>query len=551
MSFITLKCKNCGGSMSLNTESHSATCTHCGSTFILADLLDDLDINFAEKTSAKNIEQKMQAGDHLKQGETCLYQANYEEAEKHFKKAIEYDDTNYRAYLGVVKAKTQNLNVIPDNDDYKEYAKCALQFAGVDDEVYVKSELAKIDLLRRESARQTKARRARERMNEIKKNKRKRINKFFTKITIIVSIVFVAAVLIFNFLFSNGNWDRLFESNINVTSAKEFVEALSNSENMEATINIKNDIDFDNASITAFGSSTTPFAGKINGNSHKLSNLNISTTNAENSSYGLFNTISNASINNLILENISINCFHEGVKISSNSVGILAGTAINSTIKNVEVTTNCEISIMSDNFSSLIVGGLVGKISSTTKISSVSSNTTITADFVGNGDASTVCIGGVVGHMEKSYISSCFSQSDIETTMANTKTTNSKLFIGGNIGYIHANGSTADSITKSIFAGKISTYCTKTDQVIAGIAACGADLNAQASNYCLVTSENILKNTISLAKEDLADYYYTEYFMLCTDDHTLIKDKLTQIFESKNWTVGLSEGKLSLNLNNK
>ena len=29
------------------------------------------------------------------------------------------------------------------------------------------------------------------------------------------------------------------------------------------------------------------------------------------------------------------------------------------------------------------------------------------------------------------------------------------------------------------------------------------------------------------------------------------KDKLTQIFESKNWTVGLSEGKLSLNLNKK
>ena len=63
MSFITLKCKNCGSQMTLNTESHSATCTHCGSTFLLADVLDEQDIRITESTTGKDIERKMLAGD--------------------------------------------------------------------------------------------------------------------------------------------------------------------------------------------------------------------------------------------------------------------------------------------------------------------------------------------------------------------------------------------------------------------------------------------------------------------------------------------------------
>ena len=95
--------------MSLNTESHSATCIHCGSTFLISDILDEKDIAFTEKFTPKNLEQKMMAQDALKQGETYLYKAEYEKAENCFKRAIELDENNYKGYLSVVKAKTQNL----------------------------------------------------------------------------------------------------------------------------------------------------------------------------------------------------------------------------------------------------------------------------------------------------------------------------------------------------------------------------------------------------------------------------------------------------------
>ena len=112
MSYITLKCKNCGASMSLNTESHSATCNHCSSTFLIADLLDEKDAAFVSKLSSKEIEQKMIANDALKKGETCLAKGDYTGAEAFFKKAIENDESNFRSYLGVVKANAYGHGAI-------------------------------------------------------------------------------------------------------------------------------------------------------------------------------------------------------------------------------------------------------------------------------------------------------------------------------------------------------------------------------------------------------------------------------------------------------
>ena len=77
-------------------------------------------------------------------------------AEASFKKAIEYDDSNYRSYLGVVKAKTENFNKIPENDDYLQYAHYAISLATGEDLTLVRSELSKIELLATEKRRQKK-----------------------------------------------------------------------------------------------------------------------------------------------------------------------------------------------------------------------------------------------------------------------------------------------------------------------------------------------------------------------------------------------------------
>lgn len=552
MSFITLKCKNCGSQMSLNTESHSATCTHCGSTFLLADLLDEQDIKITEASTPKDIEKKLSAGEELKKGETCIFQANYEEAEQHFKKAIEYDDKNFRAYLGVVKAKTQNLNVIPNNDDYLEYAKCAMHFASFEDQVYVKSELAKIELLKREDIRQKKAKRVKARHEELKKNKKREINKFFTKITIIISVIFVVGILLGNFLFGKDKgWDKMFNSTIDVTTATQFIEALNSDENKSVTINIKKDLDFDNASINPIGSASKPFSGKVNGNGHTIKNVIISTQESGTYNYyGLFGCLSNATISNLVLDNIVINSHTDSSQPSSNCYGILAGMATNTVIKNVKTVASgttfpiptCEISIIKENITSSTVGGLVGKITSSTRISNVAVNTYLTTDYANSTNVATVYHGGIAGYVDKSFITSSLYDGEIEPIISNTNASNTfNLYVGGIAGYVNDEATdTSEFISKNVSTATIETLAVnqaKANQNIGGIVGHGANLNAKATNYCYISEENISKNTNPLEQNELEDYSASNLFAIFTDDTDTITSKLAEIFPAKEWEV--------------
>lgn len=547
MSFITLKCKNCGSQMTLNTESHSATCTHCGSTFLLADVLDEQDIKFTESTTGKDIERKMSAGDEIKKGETCIFQANYEEAEKHFKKAIEYDDKNFRAYLGIVKAKTQNLNVIPENDDYLEYAKCAINFAGFEDEVYVKSELAKIELLKREDFRQKRAKRAKARHEEYKRNKKREINRFFTKITIVIAVIFVVGILLANFLFGKDKgWEKLNNRPIEVSTTMQFVEALNSAENMNKTINIKADLDFERSSISPIGTASKPFTGKINGNNHTIKNLQITITDlGAYNYYGLFGCLENATVSDLTLENIEINALTNSTTASSNSYGILAGTATNSTIKNIKVTGDaCEISVANNNFSSLYIGGLVGKINAGTKITNAAVNTVITTTMDTDSPDDYMYIGGIAGHVDKSYITNSFYDGSIDNYVTPISIINNPhvyTYIAGIAGYVNNDGiNTSTFIEKNISTAKIISYPQikkySTDN-IGGIVAHGANFNVNAENYCYVDGSNIVYITTALNISDLADYSSNDLFAHFTIDEELIEEKLAEFFPEKTWSV--------------
>ena len=238
MSLITLKCKNCGAMVSLNTESHSATCTHCGSTFLITDLLDEKDIAFTEKMNPKNFEQKIIARDAIKQGETFLFQAEYEKSEAAFKKAIEYDENNYKGYLGVVKAKTHNLNNLPENDDYIQYANYAISLAEGDDLVVVKSELSKLNLLSREKNRLKKMHAVSQKNEEKLRSERQSVTKVFTVITVFILLMF-GFFLFISSMFSSA----IFKGDsskkiINIDSYESLQKVMSNSKylNYEITL---------------------------------------------------------------------------------------------------------------------------------------------------------------------------------------------------------------------------------------------------------------------------------------------------------------------------
>ena len=204
MSYITLKCKNCGSNMTLNTESNSATCIHCGSTFLISEILDEKDMAFATQFTPKNLEKKMLAQGAIKQGETHLFQGEFEKAETCFKRAIDLDDTNYKSYLGVVKAKTRNLNTIPDNDDYLQYAHYAISLASGDDLVLVQSELAKIELLRRENSRQKRIKASKKKREEQQLHKQRRHSKLTLFISISILTIIAISLFFGAFIFTTG-----------------------------------------------------------------------------------------------------------------------------------------------------------------------------------------------------------------------------------------------------------------------------------------------------------------------------------------------------------
>ena len=150
MSYINLKCKNCNGEMSLNVEAKTIACNHCGKNYLLNELLDEKDFELINQMNSTYLTNKIQSNSYAKDGDAYIYQAEYEKAEEIYKKAIELDETNCKAYFGVVRAKTHNLNIIPEEKDYKEYEKKALEYASFDEKEHIKQELSKLRLLEAE-----------------------------------------------------------------------------------------------------------------------------------------------------------------------------------------------------------------------------------------------------------------------------------------------------------------------------------------------------------------------------------------------------------------
>lgn len=113
------------------------------------------------------------------------------------------------------------------------------------------------------------------------------------------------------------------------------------------------DIDLAGVDWSPIGSNEIPFAGSLNGNGFKISNLTINADDGANTGdVGLFGVTENASFSNLVLEDVDINTPET---YSKGSVGALIGHAKGSTnVDNVAVT--------GDITGFQKVGGLIGTL---------------------------------------------------------------------------------------------------------------------------------------------------------------------------------------------
>lgn len=149
------------------------------------------------------------------------------------------------------------------------------------------------------------------------------------------------------------------------------------------------------------------FSGKFYGNGHKISNIRNT---GDNYTSGLFGYIKNGSVQDLIVENITI--FGE-------TVGALVGTLYNGTIKNC--TTQGDISLTfvkntnSSSYSdSSYAGGLVGECLSTDNYSASNliTNIYVNGNITANGFK---YVGGVVAY-QRGTVNNCYANAKISTT---------------------------------------------------------------------------------------------------------------------------------------
>ena len=541
MSKIMLKCKNCGANMQTDFEAKVIKCLHCGSTYLLSEILDKQDLDFLKKNSADDISKKLSFNDAIKQGETAIFKADFENAERFFKLAISIDEENYKGYFGVVKAKTKNFNSLPPNDDYKNYANKALELATPDDYVFIKNELEKLTILKKEHDKiQREKQQLQNQQKSMEQNRRIKAN-FFSKLayflTGIITIVLLVGIIVSQEIKHRENQNQI--ATIEVTSAEQFLKIFKDDKNLNSIIILKNDIDFNNISIAPLG--LTAFSGELRGNGFAFKNLNISLEKTSEEMFvGLFAKTDGAKISGLVFDNIIVN--FNGTESPNEppraiSIGMLVGYAKNTQISNCSVESNCSVK-SSNSYASVFVGGLCGQIENS-KIEICYSQANLSVNEKLN-KRQNHFVGAITGFLNNSSVLNCYSSSDISVKINSFLKTD--LFVGCVSGQSVLTNEN-NMITNCFFSGKIVSeddIKTFKTEHFAGVTNENPlkpiDKNKIYSN-CIFFDENTFKSCSgdAVLKENLTDYIQSNHLIL-TQNLTEALNFIKTNFSSNWWT---------------
>ena len=149
MAQIFKNCTNCGELLTIFTDSKITSCKNCENEFVTSSLLDESDKTFIKKLSSEQIETTLQYNSLIIQGNDHISNSLFDKAEQCYKQAIDICENRYEAYYGVVRAKTQDFQSIPETSDYLEYAKLAMKYADDDIDSKINANLAKINIFKK------------------------------------------------------------------------------------------------------------------------------------------------------------------------------------------------------------------------------------------------------------------------------------------------------------------------------------------------------------------------------------------------------------------
>ena len=255
---------------------------------------------------------------------------------------------------------------------------------------------------------------------------------------------------------------------------------------LPASYKLAGDIDLGDIEWESIGNSTAPFAGNFDGNGYTIKNLKIDKSTVDY--LGLFGVVKNVNIKNVEIENVDI----KGQKYIGALVGQASG---NIQIQNCKVLGNCKIN--GDSY----MGGLAGYVFDGGNITNCSTEVDITSNKMSAG-----YIGGLIGKINLTTISKCFSEGDIvgecnysgglvgyeisgniSLSYATGNITSKGSDIGGLIG--HADGGNvtesyaSGNIKGSMYVGGFIGYLWNVNVLTLNVSNCYALGNVDGSSY--------------------------------------------------------------------
>lgn len=520
MTKVNLNCRFCGKKIVYDTSEKMFTCTHCGQSFLISEFLSESELANIDNMQPNEIERRITVSNLIIDGEQCLYKADYAAAEKNFKKAIELDNRDSRAFYGVVKAMTQNFNVLPQGEEYKLFIKRALELADGEQKKQISIQLEKLEVLKKEA--QAKAAKL-QNPGKLKTFKAALVSKLPYLIVFALTAFLLVAIVLS--MLPKPDTTQGGDSTIEIYSASDLKKLQNNSSALSATIVLMNDIDYANGNWIPVGTASSPFTGKFCGNNHKISNLTI----AAGEGSGFFGYCNNAEILSLKLDGVKISGTSDLSKISA---GIVAGYAKNTTIKLVEALPKCSISLSCSLAESLTVGGLVGYLEGGSIANSCSytlidySSTAPTLDI-------KIYIGGLLGILNNSQMSHCLTSSAINVSVG--ETASAKLYVSGIAGASQESGGKNYIINYSCFMGLVSVSCDETKLFLSGVSFMDETSNVK-NNLIFKGSDTFKVNDRDIENSALCDSDFDESRIQVFSDQSKLMAELHMILDAEFWT---------------
>lgn len=529
MTNIKIKCKNCGNETTFDPTNKLLTCKFCGYTFLLTEMLDINDIKLLKKCNPYEVEKKIMENEYLKRGDELLFKAEYKKAEENFKKVIEINNKNFKAFYGVVKAKTHNFNYLPPNDDYKVFVKRAVDLADFEDKVYIKNQFSKLDILEEENRRIAKINEEKKLKEEENRRKKSAKTNLFSKVLYFCIFAVVAVALLW-IVFANlpkSEYSPEAAATIEINGNEDLKKLQNNKNILSSTIILLSDIDLSGESWIPIGSNDNPFVGKFYGNGHTISNLNLKVY--EN--VGFFGVCEDAIISSLKFKNIKIDAEYSNNNLNA---GIVVGYAKATNIRFIEVFENCSLQIKNKGCSNVALGGIVGKFEDS---------------FIGNScsrlsidcyDTQNVKIkdlnlaaGGIAGFGLNSEISHCYSTTNLNISFSSA--TSGEIYASGIIGLAEQIYGKNYNINNSIFSGSISVYGSNLSNHLAGIVCCD-DSSKVTKNYVLLLENNFELDNNPITVNELADGKFQDSHIKPVKSEADLKLELSKVLDSNYWT---------------